>query len=62
MLEVLVFDVLVHLRSRGFISDDECYFVYLTLEFRGLFITVVRREIKGVNYGFKIVEEGREFK
>lgn len=49
MLGVLVFGLLVHLSSTvGLLTGEECYFVYLSLEFRSLFITVVRREIKGL--------------
>jgi len=60
MLEVLIFDVIVHLRSReGLISGGEYYFVYLTLEFRSLFMTVIRREIKGLINDLKLSRRKR---
>lgn len=62
MLGVLVFGLLVHLSSIvGLISGEECYFVYLTFEFRSLFITVVRREIKGLINDFKVIKKGGKF-
>lgn len=63
MLEDLVFGLFVHLSSTvGLLSDEECYFVYLSFKFRSLFITVVIREIKGLINDLKSLRKEDSFR